>query len=54
MNNDPIALRKGRHICPSCGKKGIGYAGHAHAFGYKDYDRFSCRYCKKVYRRKQK
>lgn len=39
-------LIKGREVCPKCKKKGVGYAGHAHAFGQKDYNRGRCRYCK--------
>ena len=33
--------------CPNCGKKGLNYANHPHAFGYKDYDKIVCRYCQK-------
>ena len=40
--------------CPKCDRKGLHYADHPHAFGYKDYDRSVCRFCKarfkKVYR----
>lgn len=39
-------LSGGRVPCPKCGKKGVGYAKHPHAFGQKDYDRAACRYCK--------
>ena len=46
-------LGRGRAKCPKCGKKGLGYAMHAHAFGFKDYDRFRCRYCKKTFKRKE-
>jgi len=38
-------LQKGREECPKCKKKGVGYAGHAHAFGWKDYGKARCRYC---------
>ena len=38
-------VRSARAKCPKCGKKGMGYAGHPHAFGYKDYTRLLCRYC---------
>jgi DNA-directed RNA polymerase subunit RPC12/RpoP len=31
--------------CPTCGKKGLSFAPHPHAFGYKDYERANCRYC---------
>ena len=41
------ALRRGRQVCPVCGKRGVGYAEHAHARGFKDYDRARCRYCRK-------
>ena len=49
-------LGKGRMVCPNCQKKGMGYAGHRHAFGEKDYDRTQCRYCRKTYKitRKEK
>ena len=50
--SDPPAVYKGRHPCPSCGKKGLGFAAHPHAYGHKD--RFICRYCKKVFKRKEK
>jgi transposase-like protein len=50
----PVAVLKHRGKCPACGKKGLGVASHPHAFGYKDYDRFACRYCKKTFKRKEK
>ncbi len=31
--------------CPKCGKKGLHYAKHPHAYGWKNYDKVSCRYC---------
>lgn len=31
--------------CPKCGKKGLHYASHAHAQGWKDYDKAECRFC---------
>jgi len=37
--------RSGFPPCPKCGKKGLKYAPHPHAFGYKDYDHAVCRYC---------
>lgn len=43
-------LQSGRAKCPKCGRKGVGYAPHAHALGYKDYDRARCRYCRAVFR----
>lgn len=45
MTFDRMLLPKGRAPCPKCSKKGVGYAAHPHAFGYKDYSRASCRYC---------
>jgi DNA-directed RNA polymerase subunit RPC12/RpoP len=36
--------------CPNCGKKGLSYAPHPHAFGWKDYDRVACRYCGKRFK----
>jgi len=43
-------LHKGRMKCPVCGKKGVGFADHAHAFGWKDYGRAYCRYCGKTFK----
>jgi hypothetical protein len=40
-----LKLQKGRQECPKCKKKGVGFAGHAHAFGWKDYHKAKCRYC---------
>ena len=51
--NIPVAVLKGRGKCPACGKKGLGVANHPHAFGHKDYGRFICRYCKKVFKKKE-
>ena len=34
---------------PNCGRKGLHYASHPHAFGYKDYERVECRFCKKKF-----
>ena len=31
--------------CPKCGRRGLHYAMHPHAFGYKDYSRVECRFC---------
>lgn len=39
-------IRSGRYPCPKCGKKGVCYAIHAHASGWKDYSKAVCRYCK--------
>ncbi len=47
-------LQSGRVICPKCGKKGLGYARHAHCFGWKDYSRASCRYCHARFKVKEK
>ncbi len=46
MKLDRLKLQSGRAVCPKCQKKGVGYASHAHAYGYKDYERAQCRYCK--------
>lgn len=43
---DRKALSRGRAVCPDCGRKGVGYAAHAHALGWKDYGRATCRYCR--------
>lgn len=40
--------------CPDCGKCGLHYPGHPHAFGYKDYSRVSCRFCRTIFRKKGK
>ena len=52
MNDVPKAVYKGRAKCPHCGKKGVGFANHPHAYGQKDYSRFSCRYCGKTFKKK--
>jgi hypothetical protein len=31
--------------CPKCKRKGLSYADHPHAYGYKDYDKAYCRFC---------
>ena len=31
--------------CPKCGRKGLHFADHPHAFGFKDYGRVECRFC---------
>ena len=31
--------------CPKCCKKGLRYAPHPHAYGWKNYDKVACRYC---------
>jgi cytochrome c5 len=31
--------------CPNCDRKGLHYANHPHAFGYKDVYRMTCRFC---------
>ena len=48
------SLKSGRAVCPKCDCKGLGYANHAHAFGYKDHTRASCRYCNAVFSIKPK
>jgi hypothetical protein len=35
--------------CPNCGKKGLHFANHPHAAGYKNYDKVVCRFCKKTF-----
>ena len=44
--------RKGRATCPTCHRRGVGYAAHPHAFGYKDYSRLVCRFCGARWRRR--
>jgi len=34
-----------KYKCPKCGRKGLHYANHPHAYGYKDYNRLHCRWC---------
>lgn len=46
MSKTKETLQSGRVKCPKCGKKGVGYAPHPHAFGYKEYSRAVCRYCR--------
>jgi hypothetical protein len=43
-------LQSGRAECPACKRKGLGYAPHPHAFGYKNYDEAVCRYCRKRFK----
>lgn len=43
-------ITNGRKECPKCGRKGVGFAPHPHAFGYKDYARARCRYCAAIFR----
>lgn len=38
-------LRKHRALCPKCARKGLGFANHPHAYGWRDYSRARCRYC---------
>lgn len=40
----------GRATCPECKRKGVGYAGHPHASGHKDYDHATCRFCRCTFR----
>lgn len=47
-------LHSGRLKCPKCGRRGVGYANHPHAFGYKDYSRAKCRYCATYFKIKSK
>lgn len=47
-------LGAGRRMCPKCLKKGVGYAGHPHAAGYKDYARARCRYCNATFKVKDR
>jgi hypothetical protein len=49
---DPLDLQRGRAVCPACKRKGVGYAPHAHAFGWKDRSRAQCRYCRKRFKLK--
>lgn len=36
--------------CPACGKKGLHYANHPHAQGYKDISAAVCRFCGKRFK----
>ena len=36
--------------CPKCGRKGLHYAAHPHAFGWKDYERARCRFCRSMFK----
>lgn len=31
--------------CPKCNRKGLHYANHPHAQGWKDYSKAECRFC---------
>lgn len=50
---EKATLQSGRVKCPKCGRKGLGYAAHPHAFGYKDYKKTSCRYCGTTFKIKE-
>lgn len=39
--------------CPKCGKKGLHYGNHPHAYGFKDYSRIVCRFCKSKFKPKE-
>lgn len=39
-----VVLRK--KPCPKCHRKGLHHPMHPHAFGWKDYERVVCRFCK--------
>lgn len=41
-------------LCPNCGRKGLHYANHPHAFGYKDYDKIECRFCHARFKPKER
>lgn len=36
----------GRAECPKCHRRGVGFAPHPHAYGYKDRGRLICRFCR--------
>ncbi len=40
--------------CPVCKRKGLHYAPHPHAQGWKDYETIRCRWCKARFKEKQK
>jgi hypothetical protein len=50
MKLNESKVMSGREVCPKCGKKGVGYANHPHALGWKDYGRVRCRYCGKSWK----
>jgi transposase-like protein len=39
--------------CPACNRKGLHYAMHPHAFGWKDTSRLECRFCHKTFKIKE-
>jgi aspartate carbamoyltransferase regulatory subunit len=39
--------------CPKCGKKGLHYSNHPHAFGWKDFYHVNCRYCNTTFKAEQ-
>jgi hypothetical protein len=36
--------------CPNCGRRGLHYADHPHAQGWKDYKYVRCRFCQKRFK----
>lgn len=42
-------LGQARGECPACTRKGVGFAPHAHAQGWKEYGKARCRYCRAVF-----
>jgi uncharacterized protein YbaR (Trm112 family) len=40
--------------CPKCNRKGLHFANHPHARGYKDYNKIECRFCKTIFKIKNK
>ena len=54
MKEDKHTLFSGQVPCPKCGRKGVGYASHPHAYGWKDYSKAECRYCMAIFKLKAK
>jgi len=40
--------------CPKCNRRGLHYADHPHAQGWKDYGRVVCRFCGARFRVKER
>jgi uncharacterized protein YbaR (Trm112 family) len=39
--------------CPKCNRRGLHYADHPHAQGWKDYEHVACRFCGARFRVKE-
>lgn len=44
------SLRREKKPCPACGRKGLRHPSHAHAYGWKDHNGITCRWCKRTWK----